>query len=65
LSAVPPSGCSNGTDCSLSVFGGFSGSDRHSLSFTTGLQLGKINQFALSTYFFTALTQVLILPSGV
>lgn len=58
LAAVLASECSNTTDCSLSVFAGFSGSDRHSVSLTTGLQLSKISQFALSTYFFNALAQV-------
>ncbi len=56
--AVASSECSNATDCSLSIFGGFSGSDRHSVSLTTGMQLSKINQFAISTYFFNALAQV-------
>ncbi len=57
--AVLANECSNTTDCSLSVFGAFSGSDRHSVSLTTGLQLNKIDQFAISTYFFNALAQVL------
>ena len=56
--AVPAAACGNGTDCSLSVFGAFSGSDRNGLSFTSGLQLASINQFALSSYFYDATAQV-------
>lgn len=56
--AVAARDCGNTTDCSLSIFGGFSGSDRHSVSFTTEMQLSKINEFAISTYFFNALAQV-------
>ena len=57
-SAVPAAACGNGTDCSLTVFGAFSGSDRNGLSFTSGLQLSSINQFALSSYFYDATAQV-------
>ena len=59
--AVPTAACSNGTDCSLSVFGAFSGSDRNGISFTSGLQLSSINQFALSSYFYAATAQVALL----
>ena len=58
MDAVSVNECSNVTDCSLTVYAGFSGSDRHSVSLTTGLQLSKISQFALSTYFYNALAQV-------
>ena len=55
--AVPVASC-NTTDCSLSVFGAFSGSDKYSVSLTTGLQLSKINNYALSGYFYNAKQQV-------
>ena len=56
---VPQTSCgANETDCSLSVYGGFSGSDKYGVAFTTALQLSRINQFALSSYYYAAIQKV-------
>ena len=40
------------------MYGGFSGSDRYGVAFTTAMQLSRINQFALSSYYYRAIERV-------
>ena len=55
--AVTNSTCAT-QDCSLSVYGAFTGNDKNGVSFTTGLDISRINAYALSGYFDDAKQEV-------
>ncbi|EIE22879.1 hypothetical protein COCSUDRAFT_42464 [Coccomyxa subellipsoidea C-169] len=45
-------------DCSLSIYMGFTGEDRHGVAFQTGSQIHRINQYAVSSLYNSFLQQV-------
>lgn len=49
--AVTPSDCSAYQNCSLAVFTGYTGSDRHGNTMTTATQIHQINRFSAQTLY--------------
>lgn len=47
-----------GQDCSLTVFVGFTGSDRNGVALQTGSQINRLNQYSVSSLYNSVVSQV-------
>ena len=47
-----------GQDCSLTLFVGFTGSDRNGIALQTGSQINRLNQYSVSSLYNSVVSQV-------
>ena len=63
--AVPIATCNMNNNCTLAVYTGFSGSDKHGTTLSTATQIHQINQYSASTLYYNIKNNVRSPPVAV
>ena len=58
LRAVAISDCNTYGNCTLAVYTGFSGADRHGTTLSTATQIHQINEYSASTLYYSVKNNV-------